>query len=322
MRVLLPAFVLWLSAAAAGAQTADPEALLREGVALRRAHRDAEALARFHDAWRVAHSPRALAQVGLAEQALGRWVQAEAHVREAAAADDPWIAQNAAALGAALGVIGQHLGSLWVEGLDGAEVFVDGQRVTTLPMTAAARVVAGSLQLEVRAAGFDPVTRPITVSPRGEVREVVRLTPTAAPSTVTITVARPPAVAPGAGSVTAGTTSRTFAWVSLTGALVGAGVGLGALAAMDGLANAYNADRACPGIAAPGAQPARCQGRVDEAATFETLGVATLVVGGALAVTSIVLFATARRRERVAERATVSCGPNTNTWGVTCAGRF
>ena len=91
-------------AAPAAAQETPATALLREGIELRRAGRDAEALARFERAHAVEPSPRTLAQMGLAEQALGRWVRAEAHLRAALAPrDDAWIERNRAALDAARG---------------------------------------------------------------------------------------------------------------------------------------------------------------------------------------------------------------------------
>src|SRR5215510_2729336 len=50
------------------------ESLLAEGNALRRAGDDRAALTRFEEAWKRRPSARALAQMGLAEQALGRWL--------------------------------------------------------------------------------------------------------------------------------------------------------------------------------------------------------------------------------------------------------
>ncbi|MBK8695071.1 MAG: hypothetical protein IPN17_23025 [Deltaproteobacteria bacterium] len=72
---------------------------MRAGVELRRAHRDEEALAHFTRAYGQTRSPVAQAQMGLAEQALGRWVEAEEHVRRSLeAATDPWILRNREAL--------------------------------------------------------------------------------------------------------------------------------------------------------------------------------------------------------------------------------
>src|ERR1700755_329211 len=54
------------------------EALLHEGVSLRRQGRDEEALEVFRRAHAEAPTPRTSAQMALAAQAVGNWVEAEA----------------------------------------------------------------------------------------------------------------------------------------------------------------------------------------------------------------------------------------------------
>src|SRR5450432_505854 len=77
----------------------DAVGLMRQGIELRRAGRDQDALDLFQRAERVAPSPRGLAQIGLAEQALGRWVAANRHLGSALKNQgDPWIARNHAKL--------------------------------------------------------------------------------------------------------------------------------------------------------------------------------------------------------------------------------
>lgn len=325
MRLLPTTIALVLAGATVHAQSTDPEVLLREGVALRRAHRDGEALARFEAAYRVLHSPRALAQVGLAEQALGRWVEAESHVSEAlAVSDDPWIATNSPALRAALGVIGQHLGGLWVEGVEGAEVFVDGQRVATLPMATPLRRIAGSVVIEVRAAGHESVRRPLVVPPGGEAREIIRMARAPSPELPRDRVAAEAiAVRTAPHSGESSRLPRRLAWVALVGSAVGLGVGIGALAAREGAATTYNADASCPGRLSASRQPDGCSGLIDATSTWELAGTIALVAGGALAVTSLVLFVTARSSERAPQpSARISCGGALGTWGVACTGQF
>src|SRR5262245_14916190 len=73
------------------AQDAGDDSIAR-GVALRRQGRNAEALAEFQKAYARDPSPRALAQIALAQQALGNWVVAETGLVDALAArNDPWI---------------------------------------------------------------------------------------------------------------------------------------------------------------------------------------------------------------------------------------
>src|SRR6185295_4814823 len=86
--------------------SADDEVMLRRGVDLRRQGRDEEALEMFRAAFRLRATPRARAQMGLAGQALGHWVEAEADISAAIGAhDDPWIARNMATLLAARGEV-------------------------------------------------------------------------------------------------------------------------------------------------------------------------------------------------------------------------
>src|SRR5438046_2479221 len=80
----------------ARASDATEEKLIQQGVAARRAQDDSAALNLFQRAYALHHSPRAAAQMGLAEMATGRWPEAATHLEEAMAArSDPWIQKNA-----------------------------------------------------------------------------------------------------------------------------------------------------------------------------------------------------------------------------------
>src|SRR5689334_14201627 len=75
-------FLAWATPAHAdGDESADR--LLKRGVELRKAGKDDEALEAFRAAYTSRPSPRAQAQIGLAEQALGRWGDAERDLSEA-----------------------------------------------------------------------------------------------------------------------------------------------------------------------------------------------------------------------------------------------
>ena len=94
-------------------QSVDLEAQYRRGSELRTQHDDAGALAVFQSIYGRSHEPRALAQVAVAEGAMGRWVEAEVHLQSAlAVTTDDWINRNRALLQGALETIGGHLGSL------------------------------------------------------------------------------------------------------------------------------------------------------------------------------------------------------------------
>jgi hypothetical protein len=173
MAVLVAATV----AVPGSARAEDVDAIMKRGTDLRRQGRDQEALAEFRRAAAIEETPRVLAQIGLAEQALGIWVDAEVHLGKAlAAADNPWIRKNRTILGDALDVIKAHLGTVEVWGSpDGAEVVIEGRTVGHLPSVDGVRVASEEVSLEVRAPGHATVTRTLHVKLNGLVRERVEL---------------------------------------------------------------------------------------------------------------------------------------------------
>ncbi len=161
------------------AQPPDAEALYRDGVVLRRQRHDAEALAEFRRAYSLQPAPRTLAQIALAEQALGRWVDAEADLQRAVQTKgDAWIERNQDVLAAGLTDIRRHLGDLDVEAdVPGAELWVNGARVAVLPLSRSLRVETGSVLLEVRARGYASARRTTFVEPGERAREDIHLVP-------------------------------------------------------------------------------------------------------------------------------------------------
>ena len=165
--------------ARAQAAAADEEALIKHGLELREEGDDEAALREFRRAHELSRSGRALAQVALAEQALGHWTDAEAHLSEAMHHEqEPWVARNMRLFRQALADIQTHLGSLELSGgAAGAEVLINGARAGTLPLGAALRVPAGSVALEVRAPAHLPMLRTVIVPAGGLAREPVVLIP-------------------------------------------------------------------------------------------------------------------------------------------------
>jgi hypothetical protein len=172
--VVLGAVSCWVGPGSGRAEAAEPGAeeqgeqeMLRRGVSLREQGKDLDALEVFRQAFERWKAPKARAQMGLAEQALGRWVDAEAHLEEALAAADPWISGNRGTLEHALGVIRDRLGSLEVlcdvPAAAAAEVIVDGQARGKLPLDRPLRVAAGTVMVQVQGKGFAPVHRHVTV---------------------------------------------------------------------------------------------------------------------------------------------------------------
>jgi hypothetical protein len=165
MRPAALAVGLSLATAPAFADGGDRTApLLRQGVELRREHRDQEALEVFTQALALAKTPVACAQAALAEQALGRWIDAERDLSQALASQgDAWIAKNRGALDGALAEIEGHLAWLRVE-VDTAspEVQIDAEPIA---VDAEVRVTAGAHVLVARASGYVPEVRPMQLSP-------------------------------------------------------------------------------------------------------------------------------------------------------------
>jgi hypothetical protein len=155
----------------------DPEALIKHGVALRRQGNDAAALQEFRRAYDLAPSPRAAAQMGLAEQQMQSWVDASRHLAEALRAPaDPWIKKNRPVLETSLHTVESHVGRVLIGGEPaGAEVFVNGQNAGTVPLREPATVPPGPVRVEVRSTGFVTSTLSLVV-PAGDLNRVeVRL---------------------------------------------------------------------------------------------------------------------------------------------------
>ncbi len=162
---MLAAAVVWtaVSGAVVAAPANDP---LAAGIALRKAGDDQGALPLFEKGYRDTHAPRAAAQLGLCEQALGRWLDAETHITEALKADDdPWVRKNRATLDKALVVTKSRIGRLEITGEPtGADVLVNGIEIGKLPLAEPIRVVAGEVQVELQKSGHQPASRTITVA--------------------------------------------------------------------------------------------------------------------------------------------------------------
>ncbi|HXU61177.1 MAG TPA: hypothetical protein VN962_05705 [Polyangia bacterium] len=247
-RWAIAVIALWSLAWAIPVRAAEPneDELIRQGVAKRRHQDDEAALELFSKAYAIRKSPRAAAQMGLAEQALGRWPEAETHLQEAlVASSDSWVVKNASSLKDALGTVQRHLGSLQVLGRPiGAEVVLEGEVRGTLPMEHPIRVRSGDCRFDVRAPGYEPVTRNVQIGAEGLTRETVHLSPAAPvatspePAPVAVTPEQPvapPVQQPAPEGEPASNGGRTLRIVglSLAGAgvaFVGAGVAFGVLA--------------------------------------------------------------------------------------------
>jgi hypothetical protein len=316
---------LLLLPSVAYAQTDPAEAAIAEGLELRRQGQDVAALARFEEAWERSRSPRARAQMALAEQALGRWVEAEQHLREALETSDPWIAERRALLEQALAAIGTHVGSLEVlTNVDGAEIFVDGALAGRTPL-ATIRVPAGTLALEVRADDHVAVRRTVAITAGRLVRETVRLVAVepaaeAPPQVDEPRVEELPAPIEEPAPIAPASSLRDE--VELGGALALALAGSSALAGFialgvrEGHVQQFNSD-ACLSATAP--RRAVCSGELDAGRLAEDLAVGFLVGAGVTGVAAAVLLGLGATMTEPST-ASVACVPSFG--GLLCGGRF
>jgi len=152
--------------AAEGPSDGPSEAAIQRGLRLRKAGDDAGALPEFQNAYRLTLSPRAAAQLGLVEQALGHWDDAEVHLTEAIrTAGDAWVEKNRPALQRSLALVKDHVGTLQVTGdPEGADVYVNGRRRDRIPMSKPITVMAGDLDVEVRASGYKRAAQKVTIA--------------------------------------------------------------------------------------------------------------------------------------------------------------
>lgn len=336
-RIALSALLAFTAvSASAGRALAAPddpeaEALINRGIDLREHGKDDEALAVFKKAFAKSPSPRARAQVALAEQALGLWTAAESDLASClAAADDAWITKNRGALEGALAVVRRHLGSLDVRGTEGAEVLLDGVRLGTLPETAPFRVEAGRRTLELRAKGFHPSARNVEIVAGTVTRETVTLVALPAESAgdgngdgdrgARGAAARDPSGALGADS-DPGHGQRLLGWAfaATGGALLATG-GV-AFLVRKGIIDDYNNN--CPGLGVN--QPADCNGKIESARTWLTVAIVSLVGGGVFAIGGLTVVATAPRSSVAsASGLRIGCAPSSLGSGasLTCSGSF
>ena len=317
---------------------AEADKAIAHGVELREKGKDEEALDEFRRAYSLQPSPKARAQMALAEQALGMWVLAEDHLREALrSVEDPFVAKHKAALTAALGTIGLHLGSLEIRGeAPGAEVFIDGAKAGTLPFREPKRVEAGMRNLEVRSAGFYPVSRVVRV-PAGETaRETIELhaqRPNDAP------VDKPPV--PAAGGTPPPERDHAYAWTTepprpreegggggvrtIGWVFVGTSVALLSMGVVgqfvrQGQIASYNEDKSCPGQGSA-TQPPACADLVRTSQTWNTVSIVGFIGAGVFLSSGVVLVlvggsSSSSHAKNTPGSPQITCGP------AGCAGVF
>jgi hypothetical protein len=154
-----------LATRARAADPAEVEALIQQGNTLRRQHKESQAFPLLRKAYDLSSTPRTAAQLGLVEMDLSYLLEAERHLSEAlAATHDLWVQKNRQTLAAALERVTASIGVLSIAGgPPGAEVQVNGRDVGRFPLEGPVRVAEGPAQVEIRAPGFLPQSRSVSV---------------------------------------------------------------------------------------------------------------------------------------------------------------
>lgn len=316
------ALVLALVLAGATAHAAEPEtehdALMRRGVALRREGRDAEALQAFELALASSATPRARAQIALAEQALALWLPAERDLGLALAErDDPWIRQNREALERASAIVAAKLAWITVvpTTASGAAPAPDAQvLVNGAPAARSSdgriRVVAGQIAVELRAEGHAPSSRSVNVAPETTVKVALAL---GAPTTRAVATSPSPTGPSTEPVVPSSDGLRTVGWV-LAGAGV-LGLGVGGFFGARAIAKKDERDTACEGGCT--------QAGVDADRAGRTAGlVSTVAMAGGVVATSVGLVLVFTSPSRPAAPPPRSIGVGVNGLALDLRGSF
>jgi hypothetical protein len=304
----------------------DVQGLLARGLELRAERHDAEALAVFRQAYELEPSPRARAQIGMAEQALGDWVAAELDLEAVlAASSDPWVARNLAALRAADEGVKRHLAWIRVRAnAPNGTLWIDGRQCGNLPLESPVRTQIGEVTVVVRADGYEPFEERVSLTAGAQWDQWVALRAIPAPSVAAPAVPAAPVAEQGVGAVPPAPEvrpgdHRTVAWslVVTGGVLAGGAVVAHVLASAD--ASIYNDDSRC--LVGSLSRDEQCG---HYKATAQTLmGVAAVGYGvSAAAVGAGVVLLLTSARSGSSHASASACAPGIGFWGLSCEGRF
>jgi hypothetical protein len=221
-------FSLALGQGPAWADRDDLDALIAQGLKAMRKGDYQAALDAFRRAHQARPTTRSHAEIGLAEQALHRWLEAEADLAGALAEEeDAWLKEHRSLLDKALADVRSHLGMLTVEsGPRGAEVKINGEPRGVLPLPKPLFLLPGTVQVEITAPGRRPwrTEVPIRLSvttPLAPIFEPLD-PPPVMPVAVAVVPAKPARPRPQMGEPTA---LKVVGWLALAAGSAAAGGG-------------------------------------------------------------------------------------------------
>jgi len=145
---------------AAAGDDPDAEPLIRQGIELRKQGDDTRAEGYLRRAYDLTKIPRAAAQLGLVEYALGAFAKAERHLSEALAADDAWVEAHRPILEDSRAGVRKHLARVEAAGAPpGAAATINGVERINLPADNVLWVAPGAISVQIDSPGHNPVTR-------------------------------------------------------------------------------------------------------------------------------------------------------------------
>ncbi len=161
-----------VSGPAIAQQGEDPEALIRQGIELRRQGDDVRAEGYFKRAYEIAHTPRSMAQLGLVELAIGDNMAAELYLTNALAGDDAWIRSYQKTLeDSRLSARGHLMQVIVTDAPPGSSALVEKEPRVDLHLDGVLWLKPGSTVVVFSAAGYQTVTTTV----RGRAGTVQRL---------------------------------------------------------------------------------------------------------------------------------------------------
>lgn len=312
------------------------EALVQQGMEARRRHDDAEAVRLFESAVALSRDGRTLCQLGMAEAAVGRWVEAEQHLTEGLAAGGRWVEERRAELSSQREFVASHVGELTILcETAGATVAIAGT-VHTLPMRGPVRVAVGQTEFTVEARGHRPVTRTALVRAEHPSTETVRLVPIPA----TELERRHVTVARRGGGEAFYVSGGIMMGLGLAGLAVG-GVGDALFHDRRSVYDASVMSNGCPALtggavpanflpASARVTPAACFGLQDDWRAYDAMRFAGYIGGGILFGVGTILMVIGivadpgdgdAASEETASESPVRCGPFAEL-GLSCAAVF
>jgi len=335
--ILVCAGVLARALPVAASPAEDPEALIREGVKLRRQDQDARAEGYFKRAYSLAQTPRTAAQLGLVELALGEFLEAELRLDEALGARDAWVNEHRKALESGRATARQHLLRVELAAVpSGATYAVTGGSPISVPPDGVVWLPPGTSVLhlaapgrraaDVHADGREGEVRRITVDlPRDEPVKAVKVAVPAAPppreptaaGDVTASHAKVPAApkqsasqegetAPGRGLRIGGI---VIAAVGVAAGVAGAVLYLQGSSRLDEYRSAVNSNGQLP-----------WNPRDESWKTFRQAGVACFIAGGAAVAGGAALYVAGAARDGAEGKVSFVGGPGFGV--VTLRGAF